>query len=602
MAKPGIAFGEYIFTEKPSRFRDESSKTSTFVRYFLILFFLFLSCGILLARLFYIQVVEGSYYKKLSDSNRIRTAIIHAPRGIIFDRNAIPLVFNIPGFRLVQGDKTKLITREKALPLIAQGQKGLEVDALRQYPYKDITAHVLGYTGQVSEEELESFNYKEYSALDLIGKMGIEKRYEGQLKGVDGKKLVEVESSGKPIRTLGQTDAIAGQDITLTLDIDLQKAAYEALKEAEKGVIIATNAHGEVLALVSKPSFDANLFTLDETYKPSSDSPYKTIMHVLSDSDNQPLLNRAISGVYPPGSTFKLVTAAAGLEDQKIDESFTVEDTGIMHVGAFSFANWYYTQYGKTEGHVNVVKAIKRSNDIFFYKLAELLGVDRLSYFAKQFGVGQSLGIDLEGESQGVLPTNAWKKKHIGEQWYLGDTYHYGIGQGYLLVTPFQVNAWTSVVANGGILHKPHLLKHSKFDSPSGLTKFLSEKTISLIRQGMIESCSPTGVAWPLFEFRIKNSRFARRAELRIDGKNFFEVPESTASGSLKDYRKVSIACKTGTAQHGGEKTLPHAWITLFAPAYDPEIILTVLVESSGEGSNVAAPVAKKVLEKWFSK
>jgi len=200
----------------------------------------------------------------------------------------------------------------------------------------------------------------------------------------------------------------------------------------------------------------------------------------------------------------------------------------------------------------------------------------------------------LLGEEKGIVPTEDWKKKVIGEQWYLGDTYHYGIGQGFLLVTPLQVNAWTQVIANGGDLYTPHLLKSSKFKVQS--SKLLSEKNLSLIRQGMVESCEPGGVAWPLFKLKIKNEK------LKIDGRNFLTALESSTSGDLKDYREISIACKTGTAQHGGEETLPHAWITLFAPAYDPQIVVTVLSESSGEGSNVAAPVAKKILEEWFSR
>jgi penicillin-binding protein 2 len=302
------------------------------------------------------------------------------------------------------------------------------------------------------------------------------------------------------------------------------------------------------------------------------------------------LLDRAIGGVYPPGSTFKLVVAAAGLEDKIIDSNYSIIDTGVLKVGDFSFANWYYTEYGSKEsGDVNVVRALARSNDIFFYKLAEKINVDRLSAMAKKFGLGNVSGIDLIGEASGTVPTREWKEANIGESWYLGDTYHFGIGQGFLLTTPLQVNLWTGAIANNGVLQKPHLLKTE--NKVSGIKKILSDKTISLIRQGMIASCSTGGVAWPLFDFKVKNSK------LKIDGKNFMKVASSSA-----DMRKISIACKTGTAQHGGEKTLPHAWITLFAPAYDPQIVVTVLSESSGEGSNEAAPVAKKILEAYFSK
>ncbi|MDO8461086.1 MAG: penicillin-binding transpeptidase domain-containing protein [bacterium] len=585
--KPGVAFGDYIKTE---------TENELSMRGFLFPIFTVIVVGVLVVKLISLQLLQGASYRNLSDNNRIRTEIIHAPRGVIFDRNNIPLVFNVPGFRKTVGGKTVLIDRKKALELIAKGGNDLEIDSHRQYPYKEEMAHVLGYIGQISKEELGNLQFKDYRISDMVGKTGIEKNYESLLKGIDGKKLVEVDSRGVPIRTLGQTDATPGNDITLAIDAKLQSVAFNALSRVKKGAVVVSTLNGEILVVVSKPSFDSNLFTLGEGYK-SSESSYLNVSDVLTDSENQPFLNRAISGTYPPGSTFKLITAAAGLEGKFIDENFEVEDTGILQVGAFSFGNWYFLQYGKTEGMVNVVKGIKRSNDIFFYKLAEKVGVDKISQMAKKFGLGERLGIDLEGEAKGIVPTPDWKKEVIGEPWYLGDTYHYGIGQGYVLATPLQVNMWTAVIANKGILYRPHLLKNSAFAKASAdKQKFLSNKTVGLIREGMVQSCSPGGVGWPLFEFKVKSEK------LKVDGKNFFEVPQSTVSASFKDYRRISIACKTGTAQHGGEKDVPHAWITLFAPAYDPQIIITVLAESSGEGSNIAAPIAKKILEEWFNR
>jgi penicillin-binding protein 2 len=326
-------------------------------------------------------------------------------------------------------------------------------------------------------------------------------------------------------------------------------------------------------------------------YKPATSSSYANLDELITDSKNQPFLNRAISGVYPPGSTFKLVVAAAGLSNKIIDENWQVEDTGILKVGEFSFSNWYYTEYGGRDGQVNIVKGIKRSNDIFFYKLAEKIGVDKISQTAVKFGLNRRLGIDLQGEASGTVPTREWKLKEIGEQWYLGDTYHYGIGQGFLLTTPLQVNGWTSVIANDGLLYTPHILKNQK---PIVIGQnLLDDNSMKLIRQGMIEACSPGGVAWPLFQFRVHNSK------LKIDGKDILGV--DLASGSA-DTRQITIACKTGTAEHGTADTKPHAWITLFAPAYNPQIVVTVLSESSGEGSIVAAPIAKKILEEWFTR
>ncbi len=602
--KPGVAFGEHIFTEKIARRRignndDFSSSKISFRDY--ILPIILVLCGIaLIVRLIMLQFFQGSYYRQLADSNRIRTSIVHAPRGIISDRNGTPLVLNVPGFRKVDEEKISLMSREEAIQRIARGEQGLEVDALRQYPYKDMFAHVIGYIGQISKEELKADTTNTYRGGDLIGKMGIEKEYEQKLIGIDGKQLVEVDSRGKPVRSLGQTDPIPGQDISLSVDAKLQKAAYEALEDIKKGVVIVSTPQGELLSLVSKPSFDPNLFTMGTHYTVATDEAYPSISKILTDSENQPMLNRAISGTYPPGSTFKLITAATGLQDNSIDEKYQVEDTGVLQVGEFSFANWYYVQYGKKEGSVDVIKAIQRSNDIFFYKLAEKIGVEKLSAMGALFGLGKPLGIDLEGEASGNLPTDEWKRKHVGEGWYLGDSYHYGIGQGYLLTTPLQVNAWTQVIANGGALYQPRLIKNitNSTNITNNLIRknILNEKTISLIKQGMIRSCSPEGVAWPLFKLKIKNEK------LKIDGKNYLEVTESSESARLRGYRELVVACKTGTAQHGGEDTLPHAWITLFAPAENPQIVITVLAESSGEGSNVAAPVAKKVLEEWFGR
>jgi penicillin-binding protein 2 len=594
MVKTGIAFPDFILLDKSNRRQKKYEEKHRSTRGLFLIISSFIVFLILISRLFQLQILDGSYYRYLSDNNRTKTVIVHAPRGIIFDRNNIPLVFNVPGFRKTVDGKTKVLTRNEAMPLLVKGEKDLEVDSLREYPYKDILSHVIGYIGQISKEEMNEPVFIDYNGGDLIGKMGIERSYENVLKGVDEKQLMEVDSRGEVVRKLGQTDPIPGKDIKLTIDLKLQKAAYEATKDIRRGAVIASKTNGEILAIVSRPSFDPNLFTMGETYKNTDDSLYKNLSEILLDNTSNPLLDRTISGVYPPGSTFKLVVAAGGLEDGIIDENWKVRDEGILRVGAFSFGNWYFSSYGRTEGMVNVVKGIKRSNDIFFYKLAEKLGVNNISKWAEKFGLGKPLGIDLEGELSGTIPSPEWKEKQIGENWYLGDTYHYGIGQGFLLTTPIQVNGYTQAIANNGVLYKPYLLLNKK--SKKLQNKFLSESTINLVREGMIESCEQGGVAWPLFDFKVKNPH------LKIDGKNILEAPQATTSANFKDYRKVTVACKTGTAQHGGEEMLPHAWITLFAPAYDPEIVITVLAEESGEGSNIAAPIAKKVLEGYFSK
>ncbi len=589
MLKTGAAFGDYILKDSSRRRnydyegKNNSSRNLFVPIVFVIIFF------ILFVRLFFLQVIKGYYYRYLSDSNRTKTLSIHAPRGIIFDRNKVPLVFNAPGYREKVNGKTLFLSQDEALNLIAAGKKDLEVDSLREYPYREVFSHVLGYIGEISKDELSQNTFSGYGSGDIIGKSGIEKQYENVLKGIDGRQLFEIDAMGKEIRQLGKQDPISGQNITLTLDSKLQQAVYEATKDVKKGAVIVSSPKGEILALLSRPAFDPNLFTHGESYKVSSSSSYLTLQDILTDSQSQPLLDRSIGGVYPPGSTFKLVVAASGLENKIIDNNWSIEDTGVLTLGAFSFSNWYYTGYGGKDGSVNVVKGIKRSNDIFFYKLAEKVGVDKVSETASKFGLGKKMGIDLAGEATGIVPTQEWKLKTIDEQWYLGDTYHYGIGQGFLLTTPLQVNGWTQVIANGGLLYKPYLLKDS---GPQVLaSNLINSYSTDLIKEGMIEACSPGGVAWPLFDFKVNNPK------LVADGKNIIDV--SSASAGTKH---VVIACKTGTAEHGGEDTKPHAWITLFAPAFNPEIVVTVLSEESGEGSNIAAPIAKKILENWFSR
>lgn len=595
--KIGPAFSDNIHSEKryfsnKSRFSFEKvrSMRSLFLQIIIVLFSL-----TLLGRLVFLQVIHGGDYRGLSDSNRLETSLLHAPRGIIFDRSGKPLVLNKPGFREVINGKTQLLTQKDAIAKIANGDKHLEVDSLRYYPYKDALSHILGYLGQISPDEYKEKKSLGYQPNDLVGVLGIEAQYENLLRGTDGKVLTEVDAMGNPKRTLGQSDPIPGKNITLTIDADFQQKVFDATKDIKKGSVIVSTPQGEILAMVSRPSFDNNLFTMGKTYHADS-SEYTTIAQILQDGQNQPFLNRAITGLYPPGSTFKLVVAAAGLESGKIDQNYTVDDEGTLKLGDFSFSNWYYTEYGKVEGIVNVIKAIQRSNDIFFYKVGNLLGVDRLSAFAQKFGLGSRLGIDLPGEAKGLVPSKEWKKKIIGEDWYTGDDYHYGIGQGFLLTTPLQVNTWTQAIANKGTEYQPHFLKDQE---PKILSKdLLSEMNFDLIRQGMLAACAPGGVAYPLFNFKVNNPK------LVIDGKNFLVDPTSTQSASSESNtsREVSIACKTGTAENGGSNVKPHSWITLFAPAYDPQIVVTVMVENAGEGSDIAGPIAKKVLEAWFEK
>ncbi len=585
MNKIGPTFSDFVTSERRKRsVRGGKGLLSAELRLFSPLFVMGVLFSILLVRLFYLQIVRGNYYTALADENRTRSVVIPASRGIIYDRNGKELVHNEPAFEVLEKGKVVWIEKDRALELMAQG-KDVIADVKRNYLYKDALAHVLGYVGQVSSDELLQPNYKDYSVSDFNGKMGLEKQYERILHGQNGKKLYEVDAQGKRVRFLGQQDAIPGENITTTLVLEVQRAAASAMKDIKKGAVVVSNPHdGGILALYSQPSFDPNLFTHDGNYK--AQGAYKNIEGILTDGQNQPLLNRTISGVYPPGSTYKLITAIAGLEEDAITKSTQIEDTGELKVGGISFGNWYYHSYGKTEGAIDVVEAIKRSNDIFFYKTAEKVGINKLEGWSTRFGLGTILGIDLPGEARGTFPDAEWKKDVIGESWYLGDTFNTGIGQGYVLTTPLQVNTWTVPFANGGIIYRPHLVKE---DTEIIRKDFMTKEHIDLVRKGMKESCEQGGVAWPFFDFKVKNER------LPIDGRDYTE----SASGSAKMV-KVAVGCKTGTSQTGGDDTLPHSWITVFAPFYNPEIVVTVLAETSGEGSNVAGPIARDILKAYF--
>jgi penicillin-binding protein 2 len=519
-------------------------------------------------RLFHLQVVRGSEHRQMADGNRIQVKAIHAPRGVIFDRNGKILAQNNPGFRLV--DKTKqpirhrYITRDQSLEMEIRGDpalQDLEIDSLRVYPLKEKTAHILGYVSEITAEELELPKFKgKYKAGDKIGRGGLEEAYEEVLRGKDGGEVIEVDSQGIKVRTLRKTDPTPGQNIYLAIDSELQSFVYDKLSDQIKkvgsccgGAIGQDPNSGSVLFLVSIPSFDPN-----------------NIADAIT-SANSPILNRVISGTYPPGSTFKIASSLAGLASGKITPATVFEDTGVMNLGPFKFANWYFTQYGKTEGLVDMVKALKRSNDIYFYRLGELIGEEQLGQTAKKLGIGGTLGIDLPGEATGLIPNNEWKEKNYNQSWYPGDTLHMSIGQGFLLTTPIQVNNLTNIIASNGYIQTPHLALRSTNPDGSGSKDFefkesranIKQADINLVRKGLEEVPQAGGTAWPFFTFPLKT------------------------------------AGKTGTAEFGDPKDKTHAWYTAYAPTDDPRITATVLIEAGGEGSTDASPVVKEIF-RWF--
>lgn len=513
------------------------------------------------ARLVDLQLINGERNRILAEENRIKRVFIPAGRGLIYDRLGLPLVENIPLYRLEQrngNDSTyETINREKALVIESTGGEEAEkvrVDIGRRYLPGEALAHLLGYVGQVNREEIFS-SRGQLEPGDLVGRGGVEEEYDHVLRGKEGVEIFETDAHGEKKRIIGQVEARAGQDLKLTIDLSLSQAALKAL-EGQRGAVVATKPKtGEVLVLVSSPAYDPNKLSLGISLV--------EYQEFLADP-GRPFFNRAISGAYPPGSTFKIITAVAGLEEGKITGQTLINDPGVIQIGPFAYRNWYFTQYGQTEGEVNIVTAIKRSTDTYFYKVGEWLGAGRLAEWAKYFGLGKQTEVDLPGEIDGLVPDPQWKKEVKGERWFLGNTYHLAIGQADLTATPLQVNMMTAVIASGGQLCRPRVIKKTTNKETSCQDLKIKKETLGLVKEGMKEACSPKGTAFPLFDF------------------------------------KPQVACKTGTAQFGDPEERTHAWLTAFAPVDDPEIVVTVLVEAGGEGSKVAAPIARQVLETWF--
>lgn len=577
-----VAIGKH----KPRDYNTSSRFTNRWVVLGMLVVFFAL---VLFARLVDLQIIQGSYFRLLADGNRIRHIPIKAARGEILDRNGQVLARNIPVYRLATFnnggvvEKTEEISREEALKIQASGEEGanrLIIDNTREYPLKEIAAHVVGYVNETTSEEigkgadcsLAAGSWQlnagnKYQLSDLIGRMGVEQYYDCVLRGVNGEDLIEVDARGRLVRRLGRKEPIPGKTIKLTLDSSLQKEAYYALKNApgEKGevrspeyivrgaIIVENPQNGEVLSLVSLPSFDPN--TLHDNYTN------------VSRDKNLPFFNRAIGGEYHPGSTFKIVTSLAALQEGVIDENYKYIDVGFVEAGGTRFRNWLYTRNGGAEGEINIVRAITRSTDTFFYIIGELVGIDNIVKWAHLMGIGEKLGIDLPGEGNGLMPTPDWKIKTVGERWYLGNTYNTSIGQGDVTTTPLQILSMTSIIANSGNQCTPHVLA-DRYSSCHSLG--LADKTLQLVQQGMIGACSPGGTAGQFFNF------------------------------------EPQVACKTGTAEVGNDKT--HAWFTAFSSPAEASaegdsthpLVVTAIIEEGGEGSTVAAPVVKRVMRKYF--
>ena len=580
------------------------------VRYFLL--FLLLIFVILFGKLFYLQFIKGNEFRTMAEGNRLRLEQVTPARGIIFDRFGVSLVENMATFTLFLSNNELKVHPEQTEPtinlfkeigleekvieeIIARGSylpvpvkenlpyqeaidllikikdlSGLKVEIDQQRNYKEnmALAHLLGYTSRINQEEKDYYLDLGYLLTEKVGRLGIEGYYQEELRGVPGRQQIEVDSLGREMKIIAEEESRNGKDIFLSIDAGLQEKIYQTLKSRvpyKAGAVALDPNSGKVRAFVSWPTFDNNEFSQGisvEDYQSLIDNPFK------------PLFNRLIAGEYPSGSTIKLIMGLAGLE-----EGLITRNTSFYSTGGIWYDKWFFPDW-KAGGHgyTNIIKAIAESVNTYFYYLAleefedkKGMGLDKMLYYFDKFGLGSSLGIDLEGEKEGFLPTKEWKEETKGEVWYPGDTLHLAIGQGDILVTPLQVAGFTSAVANGGTLYKTQLL----------------DKIVD----------SSTGESFNV-ESDIISQNLASTSNIEIIRNG---MKEAVTNGSARGIYEIGAqaAGKTGTAQVGGNKA-PHAWFTGFIPYDNPQLVLTVLVENGGDGSEAAVPIARDILS-WYS-
>ena len=574
--------------------------------------------GLVLLRLFTMQVIEGGRYRELSEENRIRVEILAAPRGEIRDRNGFLMADNIPSFTvtldpldkvytadparmeatlgrlatILATDSTALAERVKKerkqsfLPIRLKRNADLrtvafvaehaaelpgvdvESEPLRRYPLGETGSHLLGYVAEVSDKELENPQRAGYIRGDLIGKMGIERQYETRLRGESGKRFVEVNALGRKAELLGDKRPILpkrGTDLTLTIDVNLQKAAEDAFQPGARGAVVALDPrNGEVLALASKPNYDPNEFSTGISQERWAR---------LSEGGNYPLFNRAIQAVYPPGSTLKPLVALGGLALGAIEAGTTFRETcdGAFQFGSRSFKCWNPNGHGT----LALRDAVARSCDVYFYQLGLRIGLDRLAAFMKKIGVSEKSGIDLPQERKNLFPDAAWYDRRYGVgRWSRGLVLNIAIGQGEVSVSPVKLAQLTAFLANGGTIVRPHVVR--------GMDAAGHPASAAMIRADSL------GEAVAIPPRAMATARSAMEAV----------VNDAGGTGGSARVEGVRVAGKTGTAQnpHGED----HALFVCYAPAEDPRIVVAVLVENAGHGSTAAAPIAQKVLQAFF--
>lgn len=520
-------------------------------------FTLFLACVsggflLLLVRLADVQIVKGNSFLNQANDNRFFSIRTPAERGIIYDRYQQPLTYNVPRYYHLTNPENiyserRVISTSEAMQLKATDSAHLTYELERDTVFGAALSHIIGYTGLVSADDL--LKDSTLFAADRVGKLGLEKQFDTFLRGSSGSDTYEINALGQRQRLIESKPGKPGQSIQTTIDPYISQIAYKALGTHKGAVVILDADTSEIITITSAPSYEPRLLSRREV-DPEKEKERKSIVQGLFDSTDKVFFNRAISGAYPPGSVFKLITGLIGLEENAFDSQTTVEDEGILKVGEYTYANWFYTQYGGRDGTINLQRSIARSNDIFFYKAAEWLGPQKLADGARLFGLGSKTGIDIAGEASGLVPDPKWKEEVVGEKWFLGNTYHFGIGQADLLVTPLQVAQYTQALADMGTMCQPFLVKQ-----PLALGTTLPackeigahEDNLQIIIKGMLDACSDGGTAFPFFEHNRSNR----------------PAGEKNAYAELK---AGAIACKTGTAEFGGvdekgyRKT--HGWFT----------------------------------------
>lgn len=575
--------------------------------------------GVLIARLYYLQVIQYDYHSTLSENNRVHVQPIPPTRGLIFDRNGVVVADNRPSFSLSMtrersGDWQQVLDvivevleltpedrvlfekrmkqgrrpfepvpilfelTEEQIARIAVNQfrlPGVEVVAqlVRHYPQGAHFAHSVGYMGRINEKELKSLDPVNYSGTHHIGKTGIERFYEPELHGQVGYEEVETNARGRVLRVLKRTDPIPGKDIVLSLDIKLQEAAELALGGRRGAVVALDPSTGEVLAMVSQPSFDPNLFVTGISFKEYA---------ALHDSIDRPLFNRVLRGLYAPGSTIKPEVAIAGLDSGVVTASTRVFDPGYYQLPDFDhkYRNWNHSG----DGWVDMDAAIMRSNDTYFYDLAHKLGIDRLHDYMAMFGLGEKVSLDMFEESPGLMPSQAWKRATRRQPWFPGETVILGIGQGYMQVTPLQLAQATALIANKGVWNRPHLAKTidgvapvDEHPMPNILLK--NPRDWDQVNHGMqMVMHDPRGIA----------RAAAAGAQYRIAGKSGTAQVVAIKQGERYDRLKTR------------ERNRDNALFVGFAPAEHPQIVISVMIENGEAGGRVAGPVVRQIMDAWL--